>query len=623
LQNHFGIRRCIITGLFLGSVFLGNKLLAQQPAPQSLFDQSLILYRNGQYEQAKINLYQLVAMGKENPVITASTFMLAKTLFHLDQNIDAEHYARTLEDQFPESKYVGYVKFLLARLAYERGEYAQTIEHLLMVVDKSANQHLFRASQAFANEILALRIDPGQLEPLLERNLSSQARDLLQLWIARAYYGRGNLDQGHKRVEALLESDPGELVTRAAQRLQSLPPDSLAYPVRLGISLPMSGYFEEEASDFLRGVAFAKHLRQKAVPEIDLIVKDSRGRNVDAAINSQSFSPETVSLVIGELTGSLSATLAGVLAEKGIPLLVPLATDIGLANIGEKVFQANSNLEIRGKNLARYTIQTLEMKTFATLAPADDYGQALTDAFTSTIDRLGGKIISQQWYYPDTEDFSRQLYDIREAGLRLALRDSLEEKGLAVTPERMDSLWMALDQKTIEESEESTGLIITTDIPINSIDGIFLPIYAEDLNVIAPQMALHNINAVPLGGSNWLDEEILNSQRRYINNALFVTGNYVQESDPEYIRFRNDFRLYTSATPGQLAIFGYNIFNLLISAIDTGNSESDDFVNYLNNVRDYPVLGGSISFARKNRVNQSVNLFRYRDGMLEKVENFD
>ncbi|MBD3374726.1 ABC transporter substrate-binding protein [candidate division KSB1 bacterium] len=622
MQNRYRIHNRIILGLLVWSMFTGSNVLAQQSTPQALFDQSLILYRNGQYEQARINLYQLVALGRENPVITASTFMLAKTLFHLEQNIDAEHYARTLVDQFPDSRYIGYAKFLLARLAYERGEYAQAIETLLMVVE-SGNPQLLRASQAFANDILALSIDPGQLEPLLERNLSMQSRNMLQLWIARAYYGRGNLEQGHQKVEALLDSNPGELVSRAAETLASLPPDSLAYPVRFGISLPMSGYFEEEASDFLRGVAYAKSLRDKAVPEIDLIVKDSRGRNVDAAINALDFSPETVSLVIGDLTGSLSATLAGVLTEKGVPLIIPLATDIGITHIGEKVFQANSNLEIRGQNLAQYTIQSLGMKTFATLAPADDYGQALTDAFTSTIDRMGGKIVSQQWYYPGAEDFSRQFYGMREAGLRLALRDSLEQQGLPVTTERMDSLWMALEQKTIQESEERTGLVKTTDIPINSIDGIFLPIYAEDLNVIAPQMALYNINAIPLGGSYWLDEEILNSHRRYINNALFVTGNYVMESNPEYIRFRNEFRLYTGATPGQLAIFGYNLFNLLISAIDTGNTDSDDFVNYLNNVRDYPVLGGSISFVSSNRVNQSVNLFRYRDGILEKIENLD
>ncbi|MBN1541491.1 penicillin-binding protein activator [candidate division KSB1 bacterium] len=613
------IRSLLFLSLALCLAILERNAHAQETDAKNLFNQALILYRNQQYEQAKVKLLLLTAQGRENPTLTAGLLLLARTYEELDQPVNSQSYALALVSQFPESRYQADARLILARLAERNGDPAAALDHILHLLRTSQSEKLSDRGIDLANRILASGVSPEQIEKLAETHSLALARELIHLWRARAAYGQGDKVAGDRLIDELLAKKPSTTIQKAALQMKSLSPEQLSYPIRVGMILPLSGVFSHEANDFLRGAAFALKQRNEKVPEIELIVKDSKGLAVQAVQSMLELEREKVALVVGELEGTLSAAIAGVAARANLPLVVPIATDNGIAGLSPSIYQLNCDLETRGSELARYAIDSLKLRRFATLAPADEYGSALTDAFCTAVDRLGGRIVVQQWYYSGTEDLQRQFKAIRMAGFYESFRDSLENQNRPVTLQAIENLFMSQDSRVRSETTDKTGLLDTRDIPVTSIDGIFLPVYAEDLAYIAPQMALHNIQARPLGGNFWADEELLQLQRSYINGAVFVTGFYLAEYDPQYIAFQNDFRRTTSASPGESALYGYNVMKLLIETIDAGRRQREELLKNLDSLTSLPVLGGEIVFQGGRRVNRALNLLEFRDGNIRRL----
>ncbi len=138
---------------------------------------------------------------------------------------------------------------------------------------------------------------------------------------------------------------------------------------------------------------------------------------------------------------------------------------------------------------------------------------------------------------------------------------------------------------------------------------------------IVPQFALYNIHARPLGGEYWLNEEQLRNQRKYVNGAVFVAGNYPSEMDAKYRDFRNRFRHATATSPSAMALYGYNLMQLIIQDIEAGNINGADIAAYLEKVDTFAGIGGNISFSGHSRVNKSVNLLQFQDGNILKLES--
>jgi len=588
---------------------------------QALLNEGVINYKNGNFDQAKLKFMTLASAPKPNPRITISYLMLAKTYVRLGDYRDAENYAANLIRDYPNSRYRADAHFIVAISVYHFGDAKQAVKNFALAVEFAQSTDLANKCELYASRIVQQEISSSKLQQIYNSYPWDKAKPLFTLWLVRAYYADGEKDEGDALIADFLASRPQHRFASVARTLRDTPLDAFSTKVRIGIVLPTTGLYSSEANDMLRGMAYALKKRQKSIPKIELLLHDSHGTIPGAVRTTISLLNQDITLLIGELEGNESAAVAGLSAQTKTPLIVPVATENGIASIGSTIFQANNDLETRGNKLAEYAFQDLGLRTYAIFAPADNYGHALADAFSNRIDKLGGTIISQQWYYPGTQDFKHQFNAIREAGFRYAFRDSLIARGLKVTPGRIDSLFHAIDRATIRGTEEHEGLIKTNDIPINSIDGIFLPTYEEDLDYVAPQLALANINAQLLGGSYWQNGDILRKQRRYVNGAIFVSGNFVSETDYKYKNFVNDFRMITSASPTIMSVYGYNVMSLLIKAIDAGNAHADEIARYLENVKNFQGIGGKISLDQEKHVNSAVNFLKFEDGNIIRVQD--
>lgn len=390
-----------------------SSLFGQTSEIEKSFNEGLTLYRNNSLKQAQENFAKLAKTSQHNPRLTASILMAAKTSFEMQHYSETIDYAGRLIDEFPESSYRAYAYYWRAGAEYEKGNYSTSIEDFAYAIEFSKNQELLRTAESTATNLVAGYIRKSTIDNLYSSYPWKQALPMLSIWRAHLTAQNGEPEIARRMLDAFILTNAENRYKIIAKELLATIAPETKKTFRIGIIQPVTGYFAQESRDFLRGLAFALHKRRPQA-DIQLLLKDSKGSIVESINAAWQLLDEKVDLVIAGLEGQKSAAIAGIFQQAKIPVIIPVASDNNLTQLGQYVFQTNTDMERRGAALAAYAMKNMQLNTFATLAPADDYGNALTDAFTNVIDSLGGTIVSQQWYYTGSTDFSRQFESLRE-----------------------------------------------------------------------------------------------------------------------------------------------------------------------------------------------------------------
>jgi hypothetical protein len=243
----------------------------------------------------------------------------------------------------------------------------------------------------------------------------------------------------------------------------------------------------------------------------------------------------------------------------------------------------------------------------------------MVNKFSTTVSKAGAEIVAQEWYYPGDQDVYKQFMNIKREGLRLAFADSI----LTVLPEstemQVDSLYKEYQkiEKEKYEKSNSTTKIDSADIPVTSIDGIFIPIFKEDLQFIAPQIAYSNIQSQYLGNKDWYDLEGLKKNKNYINGIIIGSDGYLNEENWDYRRFRNDFRQTFKKSPSIYAVIGYDSFRYILNAYDlnTSNISRYGFFQKLQKLNQYNGIYRTFNLDNQ-RNNQYIQLLKYNFGQV-------
>jgi ABC-type branched-subunit amino acid transport system substrate-binding protein len=599
--------RTMCSIVLIGLCSAGPLVADQQKDPAAQFDQSIILYRNQRYNEALEVLAKLAEPGARHNQVSKSLLMQIRTLEKLGEWNRAEALADRFAIDYPNSRYMGDLHLIRSRLAWHKGDRANSIRNLLWILDRSTDTQVSAAAEDHLTAMVNTRMTQPLWRELCSEEHSAATAAWLKIWTARAMLGWQRKDEADRLLRELNGLTLTEKQLRLLRAWQATEAANMAYPSRLGIVLPLSGDNANEGHQFLQGFIYALSEKKSAV---ELVLQDSKSSLIDATRTMIPLLKADVDVIIGDLDGNRSAALAALAAQAGKTYLCPVATDNGIAQLGEQVFQMNSDLETRGAALARYAFEKLGLRTFASIAPADDYGQVLTDAFSSTIDKLGGSIVAQQWYYPGTEDFTRHFQTVRETALKAAPPDTAILNAFARHKKEMAEA----GQRTLGSQDDEF------EIPVRSIDGFFFPIYEEDISIIAPQYALVNIQSTLLGGDFWNNPDILRSQRRYVNGVVFFSGHYVNETNLEYINFRNRYRIMTAESPSILTVLGYDLGHQVDSIRRAGRLQDGQVGEYLSTAEPFKGMAGTYQFSADSRVNRIVHLLQFKDGNIAKME---
>jgi ABC-type branched-subunit amino acid transport system substrate-binding protein len=582
------------------------------------FSEGLILYRDGQYEQARLRFAALVAGVPASQRITAAYLMYAKSLQKLGAYREANQHAQELVDRYPWSNYVDDAHAVMAWNWFSLGNAFEAAREYMLVLDGSQDERLRSIAARQLDALASAHLSLDELKRLELDYVRERSRALLTIKLAERELQSGQQEDALRRLKRLVELYPKSQQSSRVRALLEAAQSETAGRAKIGVILPLSGYFGEQGRAVLRGMRCAlREVNEQARPAVELVVRDSESDVVKAVLAAQQLAMDPAVLcVVGELEGSVSAAIATALATRRVPLLIPVSSENGLTLVGEGIFQLNADLDRQGSQLARYAVQELGLRTFATLAPRDRYGMMLTDAFVQTVDALGGVVVAQKWYYEGATDVGRQLASIREQGLRSALQAQLAKQGRNPTGAEFEAAWQQEVSASRAYSTEGKSMLESTEMAAAGIDAVFFPIYNDHIPLVVPQFALRNIQAQVLGGSYWDDLEQLRANRDHVEGALFVAPYHIDERSLEYADFRDAFRVATGASPTEMDVFGYDTMRLILKVMGDGGTSRDAFVRVLQGVSDFQGLKGTISFRDGTRVCNDAVLLQFKNGTI-------
>lgn len=602
-----------------------------RPEVEELFQRGLTLYNTGQYRQANLLFKELsggAKLTRWHQRASVALYMNASSAFHLGQYVQASENLHQLFDNFPTSKYVEFGHALLGAILFKQERFAEAAREFLWVVDNGTRAELVNRDTQHARSVLADYLSSEQLQQLQWSVAGDESQALIVLQMARNQIAVGDRDAASKTIEAFKKSYPQSKFLEELTALLTTSAQKLPAVAHVGVVLPLSGEFAKEGTSLYQGIKYAfdafRRDKNRQTP-VSLIVKDSGSNMLQALKGTQALlqDPSVIAL-IGELETDISGGIAALAQTAAVPIVVPTATANDLTAIGENVFQANADLESKGSFLARYAIEQMGLRTFVTIAPQDDYGRQMTDGFTAEVDRLGGQILAQKWYYEAPEDLSRHFKSIREIAFRRFLQDSLVAGGKSLTDINLNAEWRAYDEHFKEERQKKNkeGMVESMDVSVTNIDAIFLPVYGDEVGTIARQVSYFNIRAQILGGEHWYVSDLDKSRelQRYVSGAVFVSDYFVNPDDAQFRQLRTDFRLRTGHSPERWEIFGIDAARLVLSAFGSGVQTRNQMRQALASTQNFVALRGRIAFHANERMNHYLNLVQIRQNKFEKLQ---
>ncbi len=592
---------------------------------ENIFQKALSHYSEKRYDIVEYELQSFQDNYPNNHRQTAIQYLIGRAQLFQKKWSAAENTLTQLLKQFPNSNYSDDACYLLAQIWFQQKKYDATAEELLTVLDTTHDPRLLHTTRDLLPNLLSDYLDAKELQSLRNQFHSDETQAQLRFAEGVQAYRNKNREAAKTIFQNWLTSFPNHPLRNDSERYLKLLTATPSSPMKIGVILPLTGYLQEEAKGLLSGIQYALKTNPAArETEIELIVKDSHDDMLATIDDIQSLlAQENLVAIIGEIESDKTAVIGALAQTRLVPVLAPTATESGLTASLPNIIQMNPDVSLRGEIIAEYAINHLNLHSFAILAPADQYGKNISDSFAQTVDQLNGTIIAETWYYEGATDLRDQFKYLRKLGLKRLDRDSLAMTLPGLSLAQIDSAINKMEtmrQFTTDRRDGIPKFADSTAIPVTSIDAIFLPVYSDIIPYLAPQFALYNIRCQLLGGDYWNDEETLDNNANYLTGTIFCSDYFAEETNETFQRFRNQFRLDTGTTPGKMEIFGFDTMNFLLQGIRAGVNQPEELLHNLEQRKEFEGLLHSYNFDRKPRVNSFLNILKYQNNTITKLE---
>jgi ABC-type branched-subunit amino acid transport system substrate-binding protein len=240
---------------------------------------------------------------------------------------------------------------------------------------------------------------------------------------------------------------------------------------RIGAMCPLSGRYAPLGREFLKGVSVAlKEARQGGLRGIEIVAADTRGDPLVARSAAERLiTEEGVAAIVGCVLSSSTIAAAQVAEYHRTVLFSPVATEEGIAEIGEWIFQGGTDLEVELYALARIAVKELRLRRIAFLSVDNLRSRRIGELFGREAALQGGEVCVYSYYPEGSTDFHETINTVRSAA-----------------PE---------------------ALFIASDV--------------EDLVLILPQLSFYEFGVQLLGLSTWSSNRLLRMAGRDMEGAIF------------------------------------------------------------------------------------------------------
>ena len=355
----------------------------------------------------------------------------------------------------------------------------------------------------------------------------------------------------------------------AQQLLQRTSGDNWLSRDSIGIMLPLSGRYASYGELIKKGLELALQEHNKTRLPIRFIYRDTALEGVSTAQLVSSLSDDDkVMAIIGPLLGAGAGDAARRAQREMIPML-SLSQSEGLPEIGNFIFRDTLTSAQQVKALVNYALANGNI-SFSILYPENRLGRQMTELFKAELQKAGGEIVDVIGYPEDSTDFKKQIEQL---------------------------LWedYAVARKAPENPEEELPEL---EYPLAPFHALFIPDYADRINLIAPQLVFYGIKNVTLLGINgWNSPELITRSGRFLQNAVFVDSFFPESGKPEARRFVDLYRKTYKDEPTILEAQAFDAANIMLQSMDDPQlSNREDLRSKLASLQNFRGVTGTRGF---------------------------
>ena len=262
--------------------------------------------------------------------------------------------------------------------------------------------------------------------------------------------------------------------------------------------------------------------------------------------------------LIGDVTSAPCEAVAQQAARDKLPMITPSGTSEAITTYGENVFRACFIDPYQGQLMASYASKKLNAKTAAILFDnGDPYSSGIADAFEAAAKALGMTITNKEGYASKSTDFNSQL----------------------------------------------------TKIKAGNPDVLLLPVYYNDVVLIAKQAKDQGLTATLLGADGWdgVAAQLDAASADVVKNAYFCSQYSASSSDPALQNFLKTYKEKYNEEPNMFAVLGYDAMQIMAAAIQKAGTTNSAAVIKALRETNYKGLTGTTTFDdKRNPVREAI-----------------
>lgn len=482
-----------------------------------------------------------------------------------------------------------------------------------------SSEDLQQAAEQLGRRVPGGRVRIRQAELLVERGDAEGAERALEI------AGRLPLSPSDAERLAFLEArlagapdipgvfSPGDL------------PDGARVQGTLGVVLPLSGPLAVPGGGALDGVVLASGVFRSQPFEtrsggLRLLVRDSRGdpRLAAEAVRTLAADPEVLA-IIGPLTAR-EAEAAAVEADQAEVPLLALTRHEDVAAGRPWTFRLGLTPRDEVDLLAEYAVSHLGVRSAAILYPRDSYGLRLRALFWDALERRGARIAGVAAYDVEATDFADPIgkltgFQLLSEGQKAALA---RRRGLLETAKRRPPKAARELRDAAAEVRGPGGAPLP---PIRDFDAVFIPDSHENVGLIAPALAFHDVRGVRLlGASGWNHAGLLSLGGSHVEGAVFTGGVATGSPSPVLAHFAERFQSAYGRPPDALAATAFDATLLLIRELLAGRADRVAVRDGLHTAKPLGGVSGAISLAADGAAHRRPHLLGVEGGEIRSID---
>ncbi len=620
------VRSISVFSYFAYSLVLGQNptkpVSAQSPAASAPIEKSTadkngdpafkkikVAYQNGQFKDAEDRLNRLIKQSNKPATLEEATLLLADVEIRLNHNEIALSVISRFQRTFPGSIQIARINYYQGQALLNQGKCGAAAKSFAIAASQANKAGLYEASTkglwhivdggGLSSEEMEATLDALNRDPKLQADLMERVGD--------QYLREGRYQAARHTFEEWLDQFPK---SEAASRIKSKLKQSKDAPQQnrtVLLMAPMTGEFQEIGKAVKEGayLALDEYNARGIGGRVDTRILDDQG-NLIIGIHRlrKTMRDEKIDAILGPAMSDLSAAAAIDLSARKslVPMVTPTATTHGIAALGDGIFQLNVTTGTLGQRVATYAVSCLKLKDFAIIAPNSEYGFQLAEAFQKAVEKIGGTILTTQYYEPDANDLGPQYAEIRKLAVKIYFEKLKIETGAP-----------APDAKTYAKALSDSTLML---------DGIFMPATnGEEAYKVASQASFNKLRAQFLGSSGWNDKAILHrSGAGALMGSIFSMDFQENPKTEAWSNFSRTFSVKWKHPPDKVAALSYDAAKFLLQGMSTASGEGQ-LIPSLKSIRSFNGVLGRIEFDEKYGANANAALYRIEKKGFNEIES--